>query len=193
MLPPWGPEPNQSLFPKHPGDHSEVHHPGLEGLRWRLNRRIEYAYVPDELKASGKDGYLGEYRGKAIFLRNDLDYNDESMALCHELMHVVLHPEQGDSSAMADPEYHREERIVNAACVSICKELGIGDYMEFASRWGLADLDEPEHAGDRALVREIVEAVTCSVSELEPQADDRLFREMKLSQLITIEPGPPRL
>jgi hypothetical protein len=89
-------------------------------VRWRLNRRLEYAKVPDELKAAGQDGYLGEYLGDMIVLRRDLDHADESMAMCHELMHVVLHAERsrnlwppasrGDSILPNEGPIHRRSR-----------------------------------------------------------------------------------
>lgn len=192
-LPEWPEEPSPFLFPKHPGTASSVHDPRLQALRWRLGRRLEYLKVPDELKAAEQDGYLGEYLGDTIFLRRDLDPADESMAMCHELMHVVLHPVSGNSEDVSEDTYHREERIVNAACVEICGRLELGDYRDFAERWNLADRSDPEDPADQALISEIVKVVLGAIGQLEPQSADRLLNELKVSAVHSIEPGTPRL
>jgi hypothetical protein len=191
-LPEWPDEPSPYLFPKHPGTESSVHDPRLQALRWRLNRRVEYLIVPDELKAAGQDGYLGEYRGDTIFLRRDLDHADESMAICHELMHVVLHPEAGNSENVSEDAYHKEERIVNASCVEICGRLGLGDYGDFARRWRLADMSEPEDPADQALVSEIVGVVLGAIDQLQPQSNDGLLNDLKRTAIHSIEAGAPR-
>lgn len=86
-----------------------------------------------------------------------------------------------------------EERIVNAACTKICSRLELGDYRDFAKRWKLADMDNPEDPADQALVSEIVDVVMAAINKLKPQSADRLLKDLKASAEHSIEPGTPRL
>jgi hypothetical protein len=175
----WPELPQELLFPKHLGTESQHHDPHLEALRWRLNKRIEYVSIPEAMKLVGQVGFVACYLDQTILLREDFSYGDESLALCHELLHVCLHPKKGDGGEITDEEYKREERVVNLASDIVAQELQLGNYADFASRFTLPHpLPAPDPAASREaeqLAREALDEITT----LQPQVWDWYYEERK--------------
>jgi hypothetical protein len=113
---------------------SEAHDGRLEGIRRHFDKHLLWYDAQVEQETLGQINLVGLYLDQAIILRNDMNYNDESAALCHELCHVHLHPEQGSAGGVASQELEREERIVNRASRIICASLGVS-YDSFITDW----------------------------------------------------------
>jgi hypothetical protein len=175
----WPTAPNEFLFPKNHGETSDIHDPRLEALRWRLDKRIEYVEVSQSIKDKGEVGFVGLYLNQVILLRNDFTYDDESLALCHELLHVCLHPAKGDGSEVSEKAYQREERIVNMATATIASELDIGDYSDFAARFTLPYPSKTVDAQEQGQAEQLASEVLDALQHLEPQSMDSYYVNRK--------------
>ena len=145
-------------------------------------------WIPEELTNAGIIGFVGEYLGARVWLRRDFSYADETLALCHELLHVCLHPLIGNRPlGFTEAMYAREERIVNIASAQFAAQLNLGDYVDFAARFTLdypADHVDPVEQGE---ADQLVEEVIATVNALTPQAHDGYYEQLKQEHEATLE------
>ncbi len=152
----------------------------MEALRARLNKHLVYAACDPESEGNGPPLKFVQYIDQAIELRNDLSYSEESMAIAHELGHVCLHPERGNIDDITAVEFDQEERVLQVTAMLLAEKLGLGDYAEFARRWGFTHfapetLTEVENLLAVRITTEMMEMI----NGLEPQAADAFYQDAK--------------
>ena len=176
----WPPLPPAVEAIGHPGHASQIHDPRIEALRARLGKRMLYVACDPESEGDGPLIKFAQYINQVIELRNDLSYEEESMALTHELGHVVLHPVRGKIEDLTPAEFDQEERVLQVVGLQIAEHLELGDHRAFAQRVGFTHFDpDGLTADERNLANRITDEVVTMIEGLEPRVADDIYAGWK--------------
>jgi Zn-dependent peptidase ImmA (M78 family) len=162
----------------------------LEALRSRLNKRLVYVACDPESEGDGPPLKFAQYIDQAIELRNDLSFSEESMAIAHELGHVCLHPERGSIADITGADFDQEERVLQITAMLLAEKLELGDYREFATKWGFTHFaPETLTAVEYSLAVRVANEMLDMIESLEPQAADDYYEGEKEAAPVYVRDG----